>query len=313
MKPAISLAVSALILALIYWRIDASAMLDVLRNCNAVLLVAALAMVVPLTLITAWRFCELMPPPARVGFAEANRLILAASALNMVLPSKMGDLAKAWFMTREGRIDGGFSVSLVVLEKLFDTLALLAWCAFGLIVYEDKSGWYWVFTALIVTGFVAGASTVVSPKATRAFAQVISQIAPEKLGARLQSFAASFESLQSFLWPRRFLKVAAVSLFLWLLHAVQIWLFILALNAWTPFFANLALAPLAIFAGLLPLTFAGIGTRDAAAIFLYRPFFAAPTAAALGILLTSRYLMPALAGLPFLDRYLAGAVREQAR
>lgn len=69
--------------------------------------------------------------------------------------------------------------------------------------------------------------------------------------------------------------------------------------------ANLALSPLAILAGLLPLTFAGVGTRDAALIAFYSPYFNAPTAAALGLLCTSRYLLPAIGGLPFLGQYLA--------
>jgi uncharacterized protein (TIRG00374 family) len=101
-----------------------------------------------------------------------------------------------------------------------------------------------------------------------------------------------------------FYKVAATSVFLWSLHLLQIWFFILALRAWAPFLANLALSPLAILAGLLPLTFAGVGTRDAALIFFYKPFFSAPVAAALGLLCTSRYLLPAIGGLPFLGQYL---------
>jgi uncharacterized membrane protein YbhN (UPF0104 family) len=55
---------------------------------------------------------------------------------------------------------------------------------------------------------------------------------------------------------------------------------------------------------LLPLTLAGIGTRDAALILFYRPYLNAPTAAALGILCTMRYVLPALGGLPFLSSYL---------
>jgi hypothetical protein len=39
-------------------------------------------------------------------------------------------------------------------------------------------------------------------------------------------------------------------------------------------------------------------------IVLYQPYFAAPVAAALGLLCTTRYLIPALAGLPFLHRYV---------
>jgi uncharacterized membrane protein YbhN (UPF0104 family) len=66
----------------------------------------------------------------------------------------------------------------------------------------------------------------------------------------------------------------------------------------------LALAPLAIFAGLIPLTLAGIGTRDTAVIFLYRAYLLPSAGAALGILYTARYLLPALAGLPFLGQYM---------
>ena len=82
-------------------------------------------------------------------------------------------------------------------------------------------------------------------------------------------------------------------------------MFILALRAWTPFLINLALSPLAILAGLLPLTFAGIGTRDAALIFFYQDYFNEATGAALGLLCTSRYFLPAVIGLPFLGQMLA--------
>ena len=57
--------------------------------------------------------------------------------------------------------------------------------------------------------------------------------------------------------------------------------------------------------GLLPLTFAGVGTRDAALVVFYAPYFDAPTAAALGLLCTARYLLPAMGGLPFAGRYLS--------
>ena len=63
-------------------------------------------------------------------------------------------------------------------------------------------------------------------------------------------------------------------------------------------------------AGLLPLTFAGVGTRDAALVLLYQPYFSTPTAVALGILCTLRYLLPAVAGLPFIWGGFLDAVRR---
>jgi glycosyltransferase 2 family protein len=71
-----------------------------------------------------------------------------------------------------------------------------------------------------------------------------------------------------------------------------------------PFLDNMAFATLAILAGLLPFTMAGIGTRDAAILFLYAPWLSAGQAAVLGVLATLRYLLPAIAGLPFMGDYL---------
>jgi hypothetical protein len=61
---------------------------------------------------------------------------------------------------------------------------------------------------------------------------------------------------------------------------------------------------------LFPLTFAGVGTRDAALVLFYAPYFASPTAAALGLLCTARYILPAIGGLPFAGGYLS---RERDR
>ena len=61
-----------------------------------------------------------------------------------------------------------------------------------------------------------------------------------------------------------------------------------------------------------PLTLAGIGTRDAALILFYQPYLAAPVAAALGLLCTLRYVLPALAGAAVVTRYLPGLRQARA-
>ena len=45
---------------------------------------------------------------------------------------------------------------------------------------------------------------------------------------------------------------------------------------------------------------AGIGTRDAAIVYFYRGWLTPGQAAVLGVLATLRYVLPALAGLPFM-------------
>jgi uncharacterized protein (TIRG00374 family) len=312
MKRFISIAVSVIILSVIYSKIDFPKLVQIFHNCDGWWMAISLGMVVPLTMLTAWRLQQLMPPvgtmgSSALGFGEANRLILVASVLNMVLPSKMGDIAKAYFIRERGHLSGSLSLSLVVFEKACDMLSLLLWCAFGLMLYPSKDWLFLLMTASVAFGLVIGLLLLCSRRFAQLFFGLGKAIAPKKLRSKLEKLRVAWGEMHDYFWQDKgqLLKITATSIFIWFLHLLQIWFFILALKAWTPFLANLALAPLAILAGLLPLTFAGVGTRDAALIVFYQPYFNAPTAAALGLLCTSRYLLPAIGGLPFLGQYLS--------
>ncbi|MDD5351305.1 MAG: lysylphosphatidylglycerol synthase transmembrane domain-containing protein [Chthoniobacteraceae bacterium] len=315
MKKLISLVVSLGILAVIYWKIDCAKLLAAFAHSDPLWLALSLAMVIPLTLCTAWRLQQLMPARGQLGFGESNKLILVASVLNLVLPSKMGDIAKAYFMRDKGGMTGSLALSLVVFEKSCDMLSLLLWCVFGLLVYPQKDALFWTMTAGVAGTFVFGALLLGSKGFADFFFDMASRFGPGKIKAKLETLKASWNEMHGFFWAskRQLAKVVFTSVFIWFLHLLQIWMFILALKAWTPFLSNLALSPLAILAGLLPLTFAGVGTRDAALVLFYAPFFDAPTAAALGVLCTGRYLLPALGGLPFLPQYLQLVAQERAR
>jgi glycosyltransferase 2 family protein len=313
-KRLISIGVSLAILVVIYWKIDLAKLAAVFGQCDRLWLAISLGMVVPITLATAWRLQQLMPrsgpdpmTPARgLSFAEANRLILAASVLNMVLPSKMGDIAKAYFMRDRGQLDGSLALSLVVFEKACDMLSLLLWCTVGLLLFPRRDLLFGVMTIAIGLGLAFGLLMLGSIGFARAGFGLGRRVLPGKWAGKIDRMADSWEQMHGYFWSdrRRLLTVTVTSVFIWFLHLLQIWFFIVALRASVPLLTSLALSPLAILAGLLPLTFAGVGTRDAALIAFYGPYFPAATGAALGVLCTSRYVMPAIGGLPFLNRYL---------
>jgi glycosyltransferase 2 family protein len=336
MKRLLSVFVSLGILLLIYWKIDFDGLIQVFRQCDRLWMAVSLGMVVPITLLTAWRLQQLMPvpaparspehpptlnaaavdsadPTAGLTFAEANRLILAASTLNMVLPSKMGDIAKAYFMQERGHLTGSLALSLVVFEKTCDMLSLLLWCVFGLLLYPQKDTLFWVMTIGVAAGFVVGLAILSFPTFARSVFALMQSVSPKSLRAKLGKLSFAWQEMHDYFWhnPLRLLKLGFISIFIWFLHLLQIWFFILALRTYVPFLTNLALSPLAILAGLLPLTFAGVGTRDAALILFYQPYFSAATGAALGVLCTSRYFLPAIGGLPFLQTYLNLAQRAR--
>ncbi len=307
LKRFISIVVSVALLFYLYSRIEIEKLLLVFQDCNPLWMIISMGMLIPLVLFTSWRLQQLMPKGTSLSFIEANRLILGSSVLNMVLPSKMGDLAKAYFMQEKDNLSGTLALVIVIFEKACDLLSLLLWCIFGLFFYPEKTLIFWGFTAVIAGGFILGVALL----AWRAFADwffvFFRNIAPGKFGVKLQQMQQSWGEMHDYFWSdrRRLATITLTSIFIWFLHLLQIWLFILALRAWAPFVISLALSPLSILAGLLPLTFAGVGTRDAALIWFYQPYMSETVGAALGLLCTSRYFLPAIVGLPFLGQMMA--------
>ena len=325
MKRVVSLLISLGIILLIYQQADLSQFMRILAYSSPTWMVLSLGMIVPLNIFTALRLQLLTPPKAAMTHWEANKLILAASTLNMVLPSKMGDMAKALFMNQRGKMSLSLAFSCVVFEKGCDVLSLLLWCLLALLLYPEKASLfrgvvlnestvssvtslttYWMITAGIAAMFFLGLLCLASPAVARTLLRCGGRVAPENLKNRLEQLACSWAEMHNYFWQHsaRLTIVVLLSLFLWFLHLLQIWLFVVALHQQVPFSVVYALTPLAILAGLLPFTMAGVGTRDAALLFFYSPFMPEAAALALGILCTARYLLPAIGGIPFMTDYL---------
>jgi hypothetical protein len=106
------------------------------------------------------------------------------------------------------------------------------------------------------------------------------------------------------------LQTAVVLVFsaaIWIGHIAQVLVMAAALGIHGDAALWLALAsriPIAILAGLIPLTFAGIGTRDVALVVLLGPLILPENAAALGVLFWTRYLVPGCLGLPLLPKFM---------
>ena len=307
LKRFISIVISVALLFYLYSRIEVAKLWQVLQNCDPLWMALSMGMLIPLVLFTSWRLQQLMPKGTSLSFLEANRLILGSSVLNMVLPSKMGDIAKAYFMQERDNLSGTLALVIVIFEKACDLLSLLLWCIFGLLFYPAKNAIFWGFTLAITGGFLLGVALLAGKSFADWFFTVTSKIAPGKIKQKLLEMQASWGEMHDYFWSDRknLLIITITSVFIWFLHLLQIWLFILALKASAPFIVSLALSPLSILAGLLPLTFAGVGTRDAALIWFYQPYFPEAVGAALGLLCTSRYFIPALVGLPFLGQMMA--------
>lgn len=309
MRTLAGLAISFAIIAGLWWRIDPRAILAAARACDPAWLALGLAAVLPLTIATAWRFALLAGP--KIGLAAAARLILSASTLNLILPSKMGDIAKAWVLRRRYGFDGGFALAVVVIEKLLDLASLLFWGVAALIRIGALTNPLGALALAATATSLMLLAIILSP--SPAVAGTIAALT-HRLGRRAGGFGARWGEAIAWFWQDRARagRLILLSLAIWAGHLGQFWLFVRALGGAMPLIDNMALATLAILIGLLPFTIAGIGTRDAAIVLLYGAWLRPGQGAVLGALATSRYLIPALAGLPFVRDHWAGRPHADA-
>lgn len=320
-KHLISLAISLALLGVLVWQVDAHQVWLVLRATDWWWFGAAMLFFLPQTWAIAMRWRFIAAPVAALSLAESWRQIVASNCLNLVLPSKMGDLAKGVFLYRQGhcRLDEGLHV--VVFEKLLDLASLAAWMMIGWLVLRPEGAWIIPVLGLGAV-LVAGVSAVYF---TPFGARLVFSLLPGKLMshpklAKVRGLLDSGPRVMALVHATgaRRAIILGWSLLIWFLHLAQIYCFFKCLGAVVTPLQVFAVMPIAIFAGLMPLTVAGVGVRDWALVALFQsPENPEAVLVGVGLLVSLRYIVPALGGLPFVSHYFlmsreAAAAKEPA-
>lgn len=297
----IGICISLGILAVIFLKIDINEFIHNFKNINLLYFAISLMFFVPQTYVSAKRWQLILDPQCVISLWKSATLILASSTLNVILPSKVGDFAKALFLKRSDGLELNKGFSLTFIEKILDVAGLCAVLLLGTIFIPNGNSI--VRLSIGFSFFIIGAAIFMFSYDMRRLKldRLASKIGVEKrLSAFLNEWQDSVRTLKRD--KRELITIISLSIFLWFLHIGQIYLFFLSLNSAVSPMVVLTYVPLSIFVGLIPISFAGIGTRDAALIYLFSPYESSSVMAGIGILCSFRYFVPALFGLPFLDR-----------
>ncbi|MGH8582940.1 MAG: lysylphosphatidylglycerol synthase transmembrane domain-containing protein [Gammaproteobacteria bacterium] len=307
------IALSTVILALLWQRIGWREVIGVCLTLDPAWFAAAVLLFIPQTLLAGARWAWIVRCYQPLAIGRATEIVLASSALNVILPSKLGDIAKGLWLNRdEPRGDVASGLALGVFEKGLDTaaLALIMLCATLLSLPTERLGWAMASTAALGAALFL---CLLVPTVAGWLARRSEREHTGVIGKALALFGRIGELvLRLHRAPGNLLVILVSAVLLWCLHLLQ---FSWVLNAAHGSVATALLwsrVPMAIFIGLLPVSFAGIGTRDLAMVYLLAPPLDAPTAAALGVFATLRYVLVAIAGLAFLQRLPLHELRKLA-
>ena len=279
---------------LIFTKIDFYSVVEVLSHANLFYLFIALLLLFVIILIIAKRWQTILETMGyNFQYKECFNLIMAAFPLTSITPSKSGDVIKAYYL--KDKIPASKTVGSVITERMFDVLTLVLFSLIGMTFCKnyELAGVAFAILVCIIAIFLL-------MRAGFNFRLPIKSSWNEKIQNLILSTKLLTKDNK-----KAFFFILSYSILIWFISIVQTVMFFYALGINVPLLFTIANIPIAIFIGLVPVTLGGMGTRDAAIIFLFSEYATSSELLGVGILFSVfRYWLISLIGIPFMRKMM---------
>ncbi len=317
MKRLILLIITILVLGIIYSKLNLAVILESFHSLSIFFFTLALLTFLLQFFLISFRWQFIVSKFVRLSLRESFIMYLSTQTLNLFLPSKAGDFAKALFLKRNN-VPYSIGLGLVFYEKILDVASLVfimvlgvLWSCYSKSSFLNSIPQHTFYSIMIFSAISFLAILFVFFFPYEAFAkskalsvETVSNKFYHKVKSALHNLALANAEIKRIPHFRK--QVLFLSILVWISHLVQIYFLFISLHTALPGYVRvdqfLVCVPIAIFIGLLPVTIAGFGTRDLAFVLLF-PNFSAPAMTAVAMLVNLRYIIPALLGIPYSQRY----------
>jgi uncharacterized protein (TIRG00374 family) len=188
----------------------------------------------------------------------------------MVTPARIGDVSRAYYIKHKVSIGKG--ITTVIIDRVIDVTMLFCMAIIGLVsfaaFFRSDSSLFLIVSVLFVL-FILGVYASTKKKLVKMFLRpVFDRIVPEKHKSTINlTFNDFYSGLDSIKSHRKNMVLAVVlGVLVWLVSIVPYYLLALSIGLNLSYMFLLSVVPIVALLDMLPISFSGIGTRDAALI-----------------------------------------------
>jgi uncharacterized protein (TIRG00374 family) len=293
------LAIAAGLTGYILWKSDPRAVLDATRGARWEPIAIAVLLVLVDRALMAYRWLLLLciiDPGTRPKLAEVMRIFFVSTFVGTFLPASVGgDAVRAYRLARLN-VRGGDAVASVVMDRMLGVASILVMALIGLALARDLADNRTIVAALGVSGIVclATLAVVFSEGVSSVVAGVLSGL-PDHVRRAGEALVGSIRRYGTY--HGELLMVLICSVGVQTLRIVQAYYLGQGLGLDAPLWAYFAFVPLILLVMLLPVTFNGIGTSQAAFVWFFgRVGVSAGAAFALSVLFVALGIVGNLPG-----------------
>jgi uncharacterized protein (TIRG00374 family) len=254
---AIAVLATVVIMAVLVHRFGAG-LADAMRGAKVGWVTAAFVLSAVALLLGALRWqIVLEAMHYRLGFRRSLVAVLATWPLALVTPSRANDFLRAFVVRRTVPLAAG--TGSILAEKAVDMSWLLA---LGVAGAALESLWLW---CAVIASALAVELAIVAALVTHR-SKLVKLPLFRNHGQKIEELFVAFDALLAS--PARLVSACTVSLLIRALTLAITFALLRAVEADVDLFDTCALWPVATLVGLVPVTLAGMGTRDAAFMYL---------------------------------------------
>ena len=193
-------------------------------------------------------------------------------SLSLITPGKVGDFGRAYYL--KGKLDTGKSLTTVMADRVMDIFVLFVLATIGISIFVNtyvKDDFLLYGTYLLFGLFVAAVIIFSKKSLATKFIRPFYRFAPKKHAQRLKKVYFDFYSgLEILLKHKKIIVLTGlITAGFWLISILGNYTLAIAMGFNIPYVFLLLVMPIVLIILALPISFSGLGTREAALIFFF--------------------------------------------
>jgi glycosyltransferase 2 family protein len=263
----------AIFLYLIY-RLGFEKITDAILSIPPIYIILSISLTVPLVIIRnyEWQIIQ-REQKIKIGFWQSLKVLFIGNFYGSITPSYLGILMRVPYMKEKTREPYGKLFVNTVIDGVIHTFSLYVMMFIGAlllirtipIIFYITSVWI-IVLAIVLIYFIK------KERGEKLLYLLVKYFIPKKIKHHFHNFVSTFYT--DFPRINRLILPLILGVLTWIIVFSQEYIIVLSLGLSIPYLSFLILFPIANVAGFVPITFAGLGTRELTSIFLFSTFFA---------------------------------------
>lgn len=301
------MAISIILLVLVFWEIDLQALKKACLAANYWYLIPSIAITFVCMWLRAVRWKLLFAPIKKIRIQPLFSATMIGFMANNLLPARLGEFVRAYVIGRHENVAKTASFGTIVVERVFDGLVLLSFLIMSFVTNSSLpdlvvvSGYIVGSVYLITLGFLI--MLVMRPDRAMSLLDLILKRMSDSFAERVRVLIRSFTSgLEVLRRGKGLIGVLIMSFVLWFVFTLSIHYGLRAFNLELPYTASMLIMAILGFGVTIPSSPGYVGTFQASCVVALT-LFSVSQADALSFSIVfhaSQYIPITLAGLIYL-------------